>query len=90
MSGELVLNALPWATVESITDREGNRVKLPSDASTPFKITLPAGLYYVTFKHPQVGQTSRQPAQVQAKGSVTVATTFPAISSKDYLKRAGW
>ena len=90
ISGELVVNALPWANVESIVDREGKPVRLPSDSTTPFKITLPAGLYYVTYRHPQAGQSPRMPAQVQAKTSTTVAATFPAVSSKDYLKRAGW
>jgi hypothetical protein len=90
MSGELVLNAMPWANVESITDRDGRAVKLPADTTTPLKLTLPAGVYYVTFRHPQVGKTLREVAQVQAKNTVTVATAFPSVTSKDYFKRAGW
>jgi hypothetical protein len=89
-SGELVLNAYPWGKVESVTDSSGKPVALPADATTPLKLTLPAGVYQVTFRHPQVTRTAKQVAQVQAKGSVTVATTFNGISTRDYLKRAGW
>jgi len=89
--GELVLNAYPWATVESVTDNNtGKAVPLPADATTPLRLSLPAGVYSVSFRHPDVARATRQVAQVKEKTSVTVATAFSSITSRDYLKRAGW
>ncbi|HEY8010977.1 MAG TPA: hypothetical protein VIE67_08265, partial [Rudaea sp.] len=51
--GELVLNAFPWANVESVLDANRKAVSLPQDAITPVRLTLPAGSYIITFKHPQ-------------------------------------
>ncbi len=90
ISGELVLNASPWATVESVVDANRKPVKLPTDTTTPLRLALQEGVYTVTFKHPQVGRPSTQVAQVRAKQSTTASGSFPSISSKDYLKRAGW
>ena len=64
---------------------------MPQDTVTPLRLNLPAGVYYVTFRHPQAQRPATQVAQVQAKQSVAAAASFSAsISSKDYLKRAGW
>ncbi|HQW64066.1 MAG TPA: protein kinase [Pseudomonadota bacterium] len=91
ISGELVLNAYPWARVESVVDANRKPVALPQDAVTPLRLSLPAGVYTVTYRHPQAQRPATQVAQVQAKQSVTAAASFSAaVSSKDYLKRAGW
>jgi serine/threonine protein kinase len=90
ISGELVLNAYPWATVDSVVDANRKPVKLPADATTPLRLTLPAGVYNVTFSHPQAGR-STQVAQVEAKKSVATTASFAArVTAKDYLRRAGW
>ncbi|MEO8802457.1 MAG: protein kinase, partial [Rudaea sp.] len=64
--GELVLNAYPWATVESVLDADRHPVALPADATTPLILTLPAGSYAVSFRHPQSGKPVRIIAKVDA------------------------
>ncbi|MCB1554492.1 MAG: protein kinase [Xanthomonadales bacterium] len=91
MQGDLVLNAQPWATVESVVDQaSGKRVELPRDASTPLRLALPEGRYTVTFKHPQVGRGVTQVASVRAKQRAEVSVSFPTLTADDYLKRAGY
>ncbi|MCB1033929.1 MAG: protein kinase [Acidobacteria bacterium] len=45
--GTLILDALPWGRVRSITASNGSKVSLPSDAYTPLRLQLPAGSYSV-------------------------------------------
>jgi hypothetical protein len=91
LQGTLVLNAAPWATVESVVEQAtGKRVSLPSDASTPLLLTLPQGRYNVTFKHPSVSRSVVQVASVRAKETQTASVTFPTVGADGYLKRAGY
>ncbi len=90
LAGELVINAYPWATVESVVGQDKKPVPLPADRTTPLTIKVPAGVYYVTFRHPQVARTATEVAQVSAKQRTSTATSFSSsFNSKDYLKRAG-
>src|SRR5690606_35108957 len=46
ISGTLLLNAYPWATVESVVDQaSGRAVELPQERSTPLRLSVPAGTY---------------------------------------------
>ena len=90
LSGDLVLNAYPWATVVSVVDAQGKAQKLPADATTPLTLSVPQGVYKVTFRHPQAGGAS-ETARVQAKKSVLATTSFAGrVTAKGYLQRAGW
>ncbi len=88
--GELVLNAFPWARVEAVVDANGKAVTLPQDTVTPLTLTLPAGSYRVTFKHPQALQATQVIAKVDAKKRSTYNAAFPTISAKGYFNRAGF
>jgi serine/threonine protein kinase len=88
--GDLVLNATPWAMVESVLDANHQSVALPSDASTPLILSLPPGSYVITFRHPQAAKTVQVSANVEAKKRVSAGTTFPSITSQEYFSRAGW
>ncbi|MGH8123608.1 MAG: hypothetical protein ACREPT_12645, partial [Rudaea sp.] len=88
--GELVLNAFPWATVESVLDANRKAVSLPQDAVTPLRLTLPAGSYIITFKHPQAAKPVQVIARVEAKKQVVANASFPTISALGYFSRAGW
>jgi hypothetical protein len=90
LAGELVIDAYPWATVASVVDANKQAVALPADATTPLRLKVPAGVYTITFRHPQVSRAATKVAQVQAQKTVSSAASFPSISSQDYLKRAGW
>ena len=89
-SGELVLNAYPWGTVEAVLDANRKPVALPADATTPVTLTLPAGSYVITFRHPRVDKPAQVIAKVEAKKKVSANATFTSISTQDYFSRAGW
>jgi serine/threonine-protein kinase PpkA len=90
-SGLLVLNAAPWANVESVIDQgNGRRIELPKDASTPLRLNVPAGTYAVTFRHPGASAPVSRVAGVQAQKTQTISAAFPTITARDYLKRVGY
>ncbi len=89
--GELVVNAAPWATVQSVVDAARKPVALPADASTPLRLNLPAGAYTITFVHPSSSRPVVQVAQVQAQRSTTSTAAFgKVVSAQEYLRRAGF
>ena len=68
----------------------GQSVSLPSERSTPLRISLPQGSYRVTFKHPSVGRSVVQVVEVKAKSTQLSQANFGALTATDYLKRAGY
>ncbi|GMV30938.1 MAG: hypothetical protein AMXMBFR59_30630 [Rhodanobacteraceae bacterium] len=90
LQGELVLNAQPWAQVESVVDGNRRAVNLPGEASTPFALKLPAGNYVITFRHPQASKPVTVIAKVEAQRRAVANAAFPTISAEDYFSRAGW
>jgi len=89
-NGELLLNALPWANVESVVDEHQQAVKLPADVSTPFVLQLPAGKYSVTFRNPQSTKPLQVAVAVEAGKRAQAVTAFATTSAQGYLSRAGW
>jgi serine/threonine protein kinase len=89
--GELVIDAAPWGTVQSVVDAQRRPVALPADASTPLRLKVPAGVYTVTFSHPSARRPVVQVAQVQAQRSATARASFASVvSAQEYLRRAGF
>ena len=89
-TGELVLNAYPWGTVESVVDSNRKPVALPGDATTPLVLSLPAGSYVITFRHPQANKAAQVIARVEAQKRATANAAFSSISAQEYFSRAGW
>jgi hypothetical protein len=89
-AGDLVLNALPWGTVESVVDARRNAVALPEDRSTPLRLRVPAGVYTITFRHPNASRPVTQVATVQAQRAASATASFGAsVTRQGYLERAG-
>jgi serine/threonine protein kinase len=88
-NGELVINALPWGRVEQVLDASRKPVALPEDRSTPLRITLPAGSYYVTLRHPKSNKALSAFARVTAGKRSETSGSFPTLSAEEYLNRAG-
>ena len=88
--GTLVLNAYPWGKVESVLDANRQPVPLPADATTPVVLTLPAGSYVITFRHPQANKAAQVIAKVEAQKRATANAAFTSISAQEYFSRAGW
>lgn len=90
-SGTLVLNATPWANVDSVVDQaSGKALALPDDRSTPLRLTAPAGTYRVSFRHPGVAQPVAVVATVDAKKTQGASAAFRTLTVADYLERAGY
>ena len=88
-NGELVINALPWGTVDQVLDASRKPVGLPDDRTTPLRLTLPAGSYYVTLRHPRSNKTVSAFARVSAGKRSETSASFPTLSAEEYLKNAG-
>ena len=88
-NGELLINALPWGTVDQVLDASRKPVGLPDDRTTPLRLTLPAGSYYVTLRHPRSNKTVSAFARVSAGKRSETSASFPTLSAEEYLKNAG-
>jgi serine/threonine-protein kinase PpkA len=90
-SGTLLLNATPWAMVESVVDQaSGKPLALPEDRSTPLRLLAPAGTYRISFRHPDVAQPVAVVASLEAKKIQSTSAAFRSVTATDYLKRAGY
>ncbi len=87
-NGTLVINALPWGLVDRVLDASRKSVDLPEERTTPLTLTLPAGSYYVTLRHPNSGKTVSAFARVSAGKSSETSGSFPTLSTEEYLKHA--
>lgn len=88
-AGRLVLLAAPWGEVESVVNNSTRQaVTLPADRSTPLVLNVPAGVYRVTFKHPNAAAVT-QVGELKPKSEVQVVASFPSLSKEEYLRRAG-
>ena len=88
--GELILNAQPWANVESVLDEQQQPVKLPVDTSTPLTLQLPAGKYVVTFRNPLAPKSVQITTTVDASKRGLATAVFTTTSTQGYFSRAGW
>jgi hypothetical protein len=88
-AGTLVIDALPWGTVSAIETQNGERLPLPSPASTPLVISLPGGTYQVTVTGPPPeSQTQRVTVQVASNASnVAPSVRFRVMTPEDYFEQ---
>jgi hypothetical protein len=87
-TGIVTIDAVPWATIIRIEGEDGTVQPLPSPASTPFALTLPAGTYKITLAGPPPELESRVvTAQVQEGGTVTLSPErFRAMTPDEYFE----
>ncbi len=88
-NGELVINALPWGTVDQVLDSSRKPMPLPDERTTPLRLTLPAGSYYVTLRHPGSNKSVSAFARVTRGQRSQTSASFPTLSAEEYLKNAG-
>ncbi|MGA8278291.1 MAG: protein kinase [Rhodanobacteraceae bacterium] len=87
--GELVINALPWGTVDKVLDANREPMRLPTDHDTPLRLKLPAGSYYVTVTHPGISKGVSLFARVKAKDTIKTVARFQSLTADAYLRHAG-
>jgi hypothetical protein len=87
-AGTLVIDALPWGTVSAIETQKGERLPLPSLASTPLVISLPGGTYQVTVTGPPPeSQTQRVTVRVDSNASnAAPPVRFRVMTPEDYFE----
>ena len=87
-TGVAVIDAVPWATVTAIQNEDGEPQSLPSPASTPFALTLPAGTYQITLTGPPPeSKTETVSVRIDVGAtSVVPATRFQAVTVEEYFE----
>jgi hypothetical protein len=87
-AGTLVIDALPWGTVSAIESENGERLPLPSPASTPLVISVPGGTYQVTVTGPPPeSQAQRVTVRVDPNGSIIAPPVrFRVMTPEDYFE----
>ncbi len=88
VTGSLVLDAVPWATVAAIETADGTLQPLPSPASTPVTVTLPVGSYRVRLVGPPPQHDTREfTVDVTAAGlTAAPAQMFQALTAEQYFE----
>jgi tetratricopeptide (TPR) repeat protein len=86
---QVVIEAVPWATVAGIQAEDGTPVTVPPDASTPFVIDLPPGRYTVRLVGPSPDSAVKVlTVQAEAGGSPPVVTeSFVQMTPEDYFEQ---
>jgi Protein kinase domain len=88
-TGVLVIDAVPWATVSAIQDESGRPQALPSSASTPLSLALPAGNYRVTLTGPPPeSKVVTVNVRVDVNGvAVIPITKFQTVTPEQYFEQ---
>jgi hypothetical protein len=88
-TGTLVIDAVPWASITAIENESGTQQPLPSPASTPVSLALPAGTYQITLTGPLPDlRTERVSVRVDVGGtSIVPVTRFQAVTAEEYFEQ---
>jgi hypothetical protein len=88
-TGVLVIDAVPWATITAVQSESGEQQPLPSPASTPLMLTVPAGTYVVLVTGPPPeSQAQRITVQVQPNaGTIAPTIQFRTLTPEEYFEQ---
>jgi hypothetical protein len=89
-AGLLVIHAVPWAEVVSVTDAAGVARPLPAGASTPLSLTVPAGAYTVAVRSPESGVLTTLSVDVRAGQTVRCLAEVKRVDAEAFLAGMGW
>ncbi len=88
-TGLLIVHALPWAEVVSVTDSAGAAQPLPNPADTPLALALPAGGYTVALRSPK-GKTVSVATRVGAGETTRCVAEVEKLDADRFLAGVGW
>jgi len=88
--GLLVVHAVPWAEVVSVTDAAGTAQPVPARASTPLALPLPAGTYTVAVRGPESGAVTTMTVQVRAGETARCLAEVERVDTEAFLAGMGW
>jgi hypothetical protein len=89
-TGLLLLEAVPWGEVVSITDADGQPVALPDPPQTPLYLELPPGHYRFELAHPDAEEPGVCEVEVVAFEARSCRVELATLDSTEYFKEAGW
>ena len=78
-SGTVILDILPWATIESITLKAQGTVMQTDCSATPCVLSLPAGQYHVRAVNPNYPGTLEFDVTVESNGIREQRQSFPGF-----------
>ena len=88
-TGTAVIDAAPWANIIEIKNEDGDVQPLPSPASTPLSLTLPAGTYQVSLAGPPP-ESKKETVTLRVdvgRTSVVPITRFPSLTVEEYFEQ---
>jgi hypothetical protein len=89
-AGTVVVLATPWGELASLHAADGHELPLPTQRETPLVITLPAGHYVATLRHPSAPGTATCEIDAVVGQVVTCRAELLPLDPMQYFKDAGW
>ena len=89
-AGKVVVLATPWGELASLRRADGRELPLPSQRETPLVITLPAGHYVATLRHPAASAAGTCEIDAVPGQVVTCRAQLLPLDPLQYFKEAGW
>jgi hypothetical protein len=88
-TGTAVIDAVPWANITAIRNDDGELQPLPSPASTPLSLALPAGTYQISLAGPPPeSKTETVTLRVEAgRTSLVPITRFQSLTVEEYFEQ---
>ena len=88
-TGTAVIDAAPWANITAIRNDDGELQPLPSPASTPLSLALPAGTYQISLAGPPPeSKTETVTLRVEAgRTSLVPITRFQSLTVEEYFEQ---
>jgi serine/threonine-protein kinase len=87
-TGQLLINALPWGSVTSVTDAAGTE-RLSSASETPLMLSLPPGSYKVRLSNPNSNRSVVLDATVTANALSRCEAELDRVDAASYVDRIG-
>lgn len=88
--GVLVVDAVPWAEVVELRSATGESLELPSDASTPLRLDLPAGGYQLLLRDDRGAEPRTLSVEVPATGALHHTVTMRDLSIDAFFEAQGF
>jgi tetratricopeptide (TPR) repeat protein len=75
-NGFIAINAVPWAYIHSVRKADGQHIQLEAEATTPLRLSVPAGEYLIELRPPNNGQSREVRAKVQSGQGTSVSVNL--------------
>ena len=87
--GSLRLDAVPWAEVREIKNRDGESQPLNGSVYTPVVLSLEPGSYQISLVHPDFSEPRSVEVEILADESVQRSVEFEVVAVESYFDTVG-